>query len=120
MKRVREKNIIPTLAEVANFSTTHIIPSKVYADEGGIKQLYHGLSTCTGANPLAKARALFPRTCGQTVVHTTKTCSEVSRKKVLGGWMTCDFTSFSTVFQSYQDDGRLIMKGCVQWSSVYG
>ena len=36
------------------------------------------------------------------------------------GWMTCDFTSFSTVFQLYQDDGRLIMKGCVQWSSVYG
>ena len=28
----------------------------------------------------------------------------------LDGWMTCDFTSFSTVFQSYQDDGRLIMK----------
>ena len=27
--------------------------------------------------------------------------------------------SLSTVFQSYQDDGRLIMKGCVQWSSVY-
>ena len=24
-----------------------------------------------------------------------------------------DFTSFSSVFQSYQDDGRLIMKGCV-------
>ena len=32
--------------------------------------------------------------------------------------MTCDFTSFSKVFQSYQDDGMLIMKGCVQWSSV--
>ena len=32
--------------------------------------------------------------------------------------MTCDFTSFSTVIQSYQDDGRLIMKGCVLWSSV--
>ena len=30
------------------------------------------------------------------------------------GWMTYDFMSFSTVFQSYQDDGRLIMKGCVQ------
>ena len=28
--------------------------------------------------------------------------------------MHCDFTSFSTVFQSYQDDGRVIMKGCVQ------
>ena len=24
--------------------------------------------------------------------------------------MTCNFTSFSTVFQSYQDDERLIMK----------
>ena len=32
----------------------------------------------------------------------------------MDGWMTCDFTSFSTVFQSYQDDGRLIMKDCVQ------
>ena len=31
--------------------------------------------------------------------------------------MTCDFTSFSTVFQSYQDDERLIMKGSVQWNS---
>ena len=27
--------------------------------------------------------------------------------------MTCNFTSFSTVFQLYQDDQRLIMKGCV-------
>ena len=26
----------------------------------------------------------------------------------LYGWMTCDFTSFSTVLQSYQDDGRVI------------
>ena len=39
---------------------------------------------------------------------------------LMDGWMTCDFTSFSTVFQLNQDDGRLIMKGCVQWSSVYG
>ena len=34
----------------------------------------------------------------------------------LTGWMPCDFTSFSTVFQSYQDDGRMIMKGSVQWT----
>ena len=34
--------------------------------------------------------------------------------------MSCDFTSFSTVFQSYQDDWRLIMKGCVQWNFVNG
>ena len=36
------------------------------------------------------------------------------------GWMTSDFTSFSTVFRSYQDDERMIMKGCVQWNSIYG
>ena len=34
--------------------------------------------------------------------------------------MTCDFTSFPTVFQSYQDDGRSIMNGSVQRNSVYG
>ena len=32
------------------------------------------------------------------------------------GWMTYNFTSLSTVFQSYQDDERLIMEGCVQWN----
>ena len=35
------------------------------------------------------------------------------------GWMIYDFTSFSTVFQSYQDDDRLIMKGCLQWNPIY-
>ena len=35
----------------------------------------------------------------------------VSRKdKICNGWVTYDFTSFSTVVQSYQDDGRMIMK----------
>ena len=34
--------------------------------------------------------------------------------------MTCDFTSFPTVFQSYQDDGRSTMNDCVQRNSVYG
>ena len=29
-----------------------------------------------------------------------------------------DFTSFSTVFQSYLDDGRVIVKGCMQWNPV--
>ena len=36
------------------------------------------------------------------------------------GWMTCDFTSFLTVFRSYQDDVWMIMKGCVQGNSVCG
>ena len=29
---------------------------------------------------------------------------------IMNGWMTCNFTSFYTVFQSYHDDERLIMK----------
>ena len=39
--------------------------------------------------------------------------------KSMDGWMTCDLTSFLTVFQSYQDDVWVIMKGCVKWNSVY-
>ena len=34
--------------------------------------------------------------------------------------MTCDFTTLSIVFKSSQDDGWVIMKGCVEWSLVYG
>ena len=35
------------------------------------------------------------------------------------GWMgICNFTSFSTVFQAYQDDGWVIMEGCMQWDPV--
>ena len=37
----------------------------------------------------------------------------------IGGWMTCDITSISTVYRSYLDDGRVIMKGCVQWNLFY-
>ena len=32
------------------------------------------------------------------------------------GWTTCDFTFLSTVFQSYQDDGWMIMNSSVQWN----
>ena len=31
----------------------------------------------------------------------------------IDGWMTCKFTSFSTVSQSYQKGNRVIMKGYV-------
>ena len=34
----------------------------------------------------------------------------------IDGQVTCNFTSFSTVFQSYQDDRQVIMKGFVQWN----
>ena len=41
----------------------------------------------------------------------------------LVGWraegQTCDFTSFPTVFQLYQDNGRVIMKGWLQWNTGY-
>ena len=37
----------------------------------------------------------------------------------MNGWIICDFTSFSTVFQLYQDDYWVIMKDCVQWNLVY-
>ena len=39
--------------------------------------------------------------------------------RVIDGWMDdIRFYVLLTVFQSYQDDGRLIMKGYVQWNSV--
>ena len=37
----------------------------------------------------------------------------------IGDWVNCDFMSFSAVFQSYQDDVMVIMKGCMQWNPVY-
>ena len=34
---------------------------------------------------------------------------------IMSRWITCDFTSFLTLVQSYEDDGKMIRKGCVQW-----
>ena len=56
------------MPDIANFSTKYFMPRKVFSDEGGIKLLKHGLSACTGDNPLAKARRLSPRTDGQTML----------------------------------------------------
>ena len=36
----------------------------------------------------------------------------------IDGWKTCNFTSVSTVFQSYQDNEWMIMKGCMQWNPL--
>ena len=56
---------------------------------------------------------------GETMIDVlTEICNRIWRW--MDGWMTCNFTSFLTVFQSYQDDVWMIMKGCVQWNSVYG
>ena len=35
------------------------------------------------------------------------------------GWMTYCFRSFSAVFQSYQNDGQVIMNVFMQWNPVY-
>ena len=37
-------------------------------------------------------------------------------KVQIDGWMACDFTSFPTVFQLYQDIGLKIMKSFMQWN----
>ena len=34
--------------------------------------------------------------------------------------MVFGFYVILAVFQSYQDDGKVITKGCVQWNPVYG
>ena len=47
---------------ITNFSTKLLIICKVYTGVGGIKYIYHGLSSCTGDNPLVKARGSSPRT----------------------------------------------------------
>ena len=43
----------------------------------------------------------------------TMSAQTMNASMKMDGWITCDFTSFSTVFQSYQDDKTLIMKSCV-------
>ena len=43
-----------------------------------------------------------------------------SKRSDMDGWTTCDFMSPSTLFQSYQDDGSVIMIGSVQWDLIYG
>ena len=42
-----------------------------------------------------------------------------SNNLFLDEWMTGNFTSFSTAFHSYQDDGRVIMNGSVERNPVY-
>ena len=61
---------------------------------------------------------------GLIIEHSINFCPDgqcnCSNQHKMDGWMTCDFTSFLTVFQSYQDVVGMIMRGCVQWNSVYG
>ena len=44
---------------------------------------------------------------------------QIVQTQIMDEWIICGFTPFSTVLKSYQDDGRMIMKGCVQKNPVY-
>ena len=46
--------------------------------------------------------------------NVTSIFGVVINQELMDGWMICIFTSFSSVFQSYLDNERLIMKDCVQ------
>ena len=44
----------------------------------------------------------------------------IVRDWLMDGWMTWGFTYFSTVFQSYEDNDQVIIKGCMQGNPIYG
>ena len=50
-----------------------------------------------------------------TVASPESLCALRRQCSKKDGQTTCDFRSFSTVFQSYQDNGWMRMKGCMQW-----
>ena len=56
---------------------------------------------------LAFASAVVPN-----IIKISKPINESRQDGRTDGWMTCKLTSFSTVSQSYQDDGRMIIKVC--------
>ena len=60
------QTVIPPLPEYTNFCTLAV--GKVYTDEGGIKELYHSVSTCSRDYPLTTACRLSACTGGQTMV----------------------------------------------------
>lgn len=57
------------MPENINFSMEYFVSNRIYTDEGDTKKLQHGLPTCTEDNRLAKARGIFSRTGGQTMVY---------------------------------------------------
>ena len=64
-------------------------------------------------------RSFSPYTIQQQPVTAKDIKIDLFNQSVDGS-MICNFTSFSTDVQSYQDDERVKMKSCVQWNHVYG
>ena len=71
------------MPEIANFGTKCSVLSKVYNAEGGVKYLYHGLSTYTGDNPLAKAHGIPVEPVWP---HTFVSPSAFSRRAFVSYW----------------------------------
>ena len=70
---------------------------------------------CSGASVrTGNATIILAAIPGST---TTQASTTTDRNKGKGRWVTCNFRSFLTAFQSYQADGNVIIKGCV--NSVY-
>ena len=61
--------------------------------------------------PTAFRTAKTPHSFGHSECNRVKSQSD--------GRLACNFTSYSTVF-CYQDDERMIKKGCMRWNPVYG
>ena len=64
------------------------------------------------------------RKTGQRLTYSPDQCNnlmELAFTQNLNGWMdACNFTPFLIVFQSYLDDGRMTMRGCVPCNNIYG
>ena len=67
--------------------------------------------------------------CIHVLQYTEATNSEITDgiallnsvcKRRHAGWMTYNCNALLKVSQSYQDDGWVIIKGCVQWNLFYG
>ena len=66
---------------------------------------------------LAPSRLMSKSKCLFLHQHFILSYTCFTSKMMMDGWMTCGFTSFSTVFQSYQGDWLRIIKGLVQWKT---
>ena len=68
----------------------------------------------TSNNQRTNPDKTVPKGAGSALFASCQNIHGIFQMFRFDGSMTCDFTSFSTVLQSYQDDERLIMKVCVQ------
>ena len=108
--KFREKNIVKIMM-YSNSRNLHLSPytrsnNRNHFGRYIISIVYH----CTRLTPAHRHRVdVSPN------VTSLQNVNVLNKNEKMNGWIdNLDSTSFSTVFQSYQDDRRIIMKGCVQ------